>query len=106
MRVLVTLVLLGVCSPLLAQSPMGSHRAGRAAAAQRNTAAYNRGCWYRTPDGRWLWVEGTRVLPNGQTALRTFSYYRPPATIYGDDGHPQIIAGTDWYLNGRGPFSD
>ena len=29
-----------------------------------------------------------------------------PAIVYVPDGHPMRIGGIDWYLNGRGPFSD
>jgi hypothetical protein len=80
------------------------NQSSRRTAAQNQTSAG--GCWCRTPDGRWLWVTGTETLPNGKTALRTYSYYRPQDTLYGDDGRPLVIGGIDWYLNGRGPFSD
>ena len=102
------LAALCTCATALAQSPQSFQKVGRfgGRGGVRNQATPSAGCWCRTPDGRWLWVTGTRELPNGQTAMRTYSYYRPPATIYGDDGRPQVIAGIDWYLNGRGPFSD
>ena len=96
------LLALSVCATVFAQGPRNTVRDFRSRGA--NSAPC--GCWYKTPDGRWLWVEGSYVMPNGQRALRTYSYYRPPTTLYSDDGRPQVIGGIDWYLNGRGPFSD
>lgn len=96
----------GVCAAVIAQDSATAaqpNQSSRRTAQNQTTAS---GCWCRTPDGRWLWVTGTETLPNGKTALRTYSYYRPQATLYGDDGRPLVIGGIDWYLNGRGPFSD
>jgi hypothetical protein len=109
LKVFCLLAALCVGEAALAQGPRTTFRSNRAApraGVQGSDAPGTGGCWCRTPDGRWLWVTGTKTLPNGQTALRTYSYYRPQTTIYDENNRPQVIGGIDWYLNGRGPFSD
>jgi hypothetical protein len=109
LKVVCLLAALCVSEAAWAQGPRAtvwSNRAATRTVAPGSDSSGTAGCWWRTPDGRWLWVTGTRILPNGQTALRTYSYYRPQTTIRDESNHPQIIGGIDWYLNGRGPFSD
>lgn len=108
MRAWSIIAAIGICSILSARclSAAAPSKATNVRSARQSSSAQAAGYWCRTPDGRWLWITGTKTLPNGQTAYRTYSYYRPQVTIIGEDGRPAVVGGIDWYLNGRGPFSD
>src|SRR5262249_23528275 len=58
----------------------------------------------RTPDGRWVWVESQNV-PQAPAEGRQRAFPRT-ITSYPNSFRPQKVFGIDWYLNGRGPFSD
>jgi hypothetical protein len=114
MKALFLLVAVGICETTWADDRQQTKATGArtyvTAAAAKITprapsGAAASGCWCRTADGRRYWVPAPPSARNG-SSRRTASYTNEPATVYGPDGHPVRIGGIDWYLNGRGPFSD
>jgi hypothetical protein len=111
MKSLAFFAAIGVCASAWlahAAEPTASKQPATVSQAPANAdarhSAAKDGYWCRATNGRWVWVPSRSGAPQALTgARRSFSF---SSIYYGDDGKPLRIGGIDWYLNGRGPFSD
>ena len=128
------LFLSGLRAPAVAETAKGDATSSSPGSALKAADSLARGCrsesdhWYRTTAGKtFVWVPGKWVpLGSEKPAARPVTTGSPPAPVYRtsnyppvdvrpklrveitypNDSHGTVINGIDWYLNGRGPFSD
>ncbi len=110
MKLLAAIAAIGVCaSAWLANAgePAAIKKPGTLSQASTTANASNAttkdGRWCRTTNGSWVWVPSAANTPQVLTGRR---FPNLSSIYYSDDGKPLRIGGIDWYLNGRGPFSD
>lgn len=60
------------------------------------------GCWCLDKDGRWV---RTRTAPQAITGASATGV-NSRTSRFQNWLRPEKVGGIDWYLNGRGPFSD